>query len=67
MRIKRISYKTQSAHVEETPVDNTKRRVFILEGSSGVKALRGAWYIIAATERGQSLGVRSGLIIRLSI
>jgi hypothetical protein len=55
MSIKRISYKIRSAYVKETPVGNAKRRVFVLGGSSGAKALRGAWYIMAATERGPDL------------
>jgi hypothetical protein len=39
-------------------VSNVKWRVTMLGGSSGVEALRGAWYIIAVTVWGQSFKKR---------
>jgi hypothetical protein len=50
----RIPCETRSAHMEETPVGNVKRRVTALGGNSGAGTLRGAWYIMAATVQGQS-------------
>jgi hypothetical protein len=34
---------------------NAKRRISVLGGGSGIEALRGAWYIMAAAEQGLGL------------
>jgi hypothetical protein len=47
----RISCKTRSAHMEETPVSNAKRRATALGGSSGAGVLYGAWCIMAAKRK----------------
>jgi hypothetical protein len=57
----------RSAYLEETPVGNAKRGASVSGGSSDTKITRGAWYIIAATERGQSLYIKTGPVIRLFI